>query len=834
MERLFLSLLNSALSASWLILAVLVLRQLLQKAPKNLRCLLWGLVGLRLALPVRLKSALSLVPSARPVPPEITTAAVPAIQSGIPAVNQAVNPALAESLSPAAGASVNPAQVWTTVAAWVWLAGLLLLLLYALLSTLRLRRRMADSVPERENIRLSDKIDTPFVLGVFRPRIYLPFALQGEDRELVIAHEQCHIARGDHRWKPLGFLLLAVYWFHPLCWLAYVLFSRDLELACDERVIRGLDLEGRKAYSRALLSCSAPSRRLSACPVAFGETGVKGRIASVLRYRKPARHLVAGALVLCALAAVCFFTDPVDAAAQLPAAYEEAFIQSLEADHSEALGYTVLSRAEYVARYGDNLAEPAYLPAAFTRLDRVYVWPEDRFPAVKQVWYDAAGQQAVFVIQQNGYHDDGLPFNLFGGYSTGQWRASLPWANWFAADFQILDERNVTLQYYAADYEGAGTRDLPRLRQDGSLTPTVYNGPIGNLSPEAAAETQARQEFLMSVWDLEQVGSLYSAMDYESFYNRYGLALAALPELPERFRNTGFVYVWDSRDAMNKTTVRILQIWADPERQEAVCISQAALPSRNSHSESGYVKLNRSSAAGSSFPWDRYPWLVYQYQAKFRLGENVDTTVRWYGPEDLGEEACRAMLGEAVLIPPPVPFAAVQEGDRDGSVYLLSVGEMLPLREAFGLPVTAAELQPEDEAFVSLAETGDGPVLTALAPTESGRVLVLSAEYEGRTLRIYVRVLPVEEELKVLFYGVELENEFTIHLSDGPVLLYATQGGEIVDAQWQDAGDGSLILTPDPDGCYVGPGDRVSPAGGTALTVRYGQQEKTLTVHVVE
>ncbi len=661
MERLFLSLLNSALSASWLILAVLVLRQLLQKAPKNLRCLLWGLVGLRLALPVRLKSALSLVPSARPVPPEITTAAVPAIQSGIPAVNQAVNPALAESLSPAAGASVNPAQVWTTVAAWVWLAGLLLLLLYALLSTLRLRRLVADSVPERENIRLSDKIDTPFVLGVFRPRIYLPFALQGEDRELVIAHEQCHIARGDHQWKPLGFLLLAVYWFHPLCWLAYVLFSRDLELACDERVIRGLDLEGRKAYSRALLSCSAPSRRLSACPVAFGETGVRGRIVSVLRYRKPARRLVAGALVLCALAAVCFFTDPVD----------------------------------------------------------------------------------------------------------------------------------------------------------------------------AEAETQARQEFLMSVGDLEQVGSLYSAMDYESFTNRYGLALADLPALPGRFQNTGFVYVWDSRDAMNKTTVRLLQIWTDPERQEAVVVSQAALPSRNSHSESGYVKLNRSSAAGSSFPWDRYPWLVYQYQAKFRLGENVDTTVRWYGPEDLGEEACRAMLGEAVLIPPPVAFSAVQEGDRDGSVYLLSVGETLPLREAFGLPVTAAELQPGDEAFVSLTETGDGPALTALAPTESGRVLVLSAEYEGRTLRIYVRVLPVEEELKVLFYGVELENEFTIHLSDGPVLLYATQGGEIVDAQWQDAGDGSLILTPDPDGCYVGPGDRVSPAGGTALTARYGQQEKTLTVHVV-
>ncbi len=325
MDALFLELLNRSLAASWLILAVLILRPLTKKAPKNLRCLLWGLAALRLLLPARLKSPWSLIPSAAPL--TVAVGAAPAVQSGIPAVDAAVNPALASSLAPTPAASADPAQIWLHIGAVVWLVGMAALLCYTLVSFFLLRRRVADAVLFHDNIYLTDRIDSPFVLGVVFPRIYLPFGLTEENMALVLAHEQGHITRHDHWWKPLGFALLCVNWFHPLSWLAYVLFCKDIELACDEHVLSLLGPGARKPYSRALLDCSVERRRIAACPLAFGESDAKRRIGNVLRWKKPTRWAILAGLLLCVVLAVCFLTDPMDkaeAAAPSPEPLAEA------------------------------------------------------------------------------------------------------------------------------------------------------------------------------------------------------------------------------------------------------------------------------------------------------------------------------------------------------------------------------------------------------------------------------------------------------------------------------------------------------------------------------
>lgn len=310
MEELFLTLVNLSLTASWLVLAVLVLRLLLRQAPRWSFCLLWGLVALRLIFPFSLESSFSLIPSAQPLPREILHTATPQIQSGIPAVNSAVNPILQEALAPAAGASVNPTQVWSFLLSRIWLAGMVLLLLYALVSTLLLKRRLATATLLEDNIRQSEQVGSPFVLGLFRPVIYLPYHIAEEDLTYVLAHERTHIRRLDHWWKLLGFVLLAVYWFHPLMWVAYLLFCRDLEGACDEKAVRALNQEERRGYSTALLNCSIRRRPVAPCPLAFGEAGVKGRVKAVMHYRKPAFWVVVIALIACVAAAVCFLTTP--------------------------------------------------------------------------------------------------------------------------------------------------------------------------------------------------------------------------------------------------------------------------------------------------------------------------------------------------------------------------------------------------------------------------------------------------------------------------------------------------------------------------------------------
>ena len=311
MSGIFLKLLNLSISASWLVLVVLVLRLVLKRAPKWVDVLLWGMVALRLMLPFSIESALSLIPSAETVSPEVVQFdPAPTITSGVTIIDNAVNPSLSESFAAAPLASVNPLYVWIYLAGWVWLIGLAAMIAYVLVSYLRLRRRVSASIPLRENIYVCDEVASPFILGILRPRIYLPSALDEAQRGSVLSHERAHLARRDHWWKPLGFALLAVYWFNPLLWLAYTLLCRDIELACDERVLRGMDAGQVKDYSSALLACSVPRRMLAACPLAFGEVGVGARVKNALRYKKPAFWVVAASVAVCVVVAVCFLTNP--------------------------------------------------------------------------------------------------------------------------------------------------------------------------------------------------------------------------------------------------------------------------------------------------------------------------------------------------------------------------------------------------------------------------------------------------------------------------------------------------------------------------------------------
>jgi len=310
MAELFLKIVNMSISAGWIVLAVLLLRLLLKKAPKWIPVLLWGIVAVRLMLPVTVESSFSLMPSAETVSPGIMLDPVPEIQTGIPVLNDTLNPIISSSFAPDPASSANPLQILIPVFAILWIAGMVLMLAYTAVTYWRLRRRVHTAVRMKGNIFQSELVVSPFVLGIFCPRIYLPFAMNGQDMTHVIAHEQAHLRRKDHLWKPLGFLLLTVYWFHPLMWIAYALLCRDIELACDEKVVKTLDTQQRADYSEALLTCSVNRRMIAACPLAFGEMGVKNRVKSVLNYKKPAFWIVVTAILVSAAVAVCFLTDP--------------------------------------------------------------------------------------------------------------------------------------------------------------------------------------------------------------------------------------------------------------------------------------------------------------------------------------------------------------------------------------------------------------------------------------------------------------------------------------------------------------------------------------------
>lgn len=324
MNEVFLKIFNMSMTAVLLIVAVILLRLLFKKAPKWISCLLWALVAVRLICPITFESPMSVLPTAEPVKTSIVTAS-PYVESGVTIVDSVANdiirrgnvnyPNSYEHTRDPANPTKDTATPRTVIvtfslAAALWAAGLAGFIIYGIVSYIRLRKKVAASVKLSDKVMLCDDIDQPFILGVFKPVIYLPSGLDEKSQEYVLEHEKAHLARHDHWWKPLGFALLAVHWFNPLCWVAYILFGRDIELACDEKAVRDMDRTDKVGYMQTLVNLSAPGKLISACPVAFAEIGVKQRVKSILSYKKPAIWLIATGVLCCAAVSGCFLTNP--------------------------------------------------------------------------------------------------------------------------------------------------------------------------------------------------------------------------------------------------------------------------------------------------------------------------------------------------------------------------------------------------------------------------------------------------------------------------------------------------------------------------------------------
>ncbi|MBO4912647.1 MAG: SH3 domain-containing protein [Butyrivibrio sp.] len=309
MEQLFINVLNNAITVSALIIAIIVVRALGKKMPKWITCMLWIIVAVKLAVPIKLESALSLVPTGEPIPPNIVMESNPQISSGIGSVDEIVNPVIIQSFTSDEAVSINPLQIFFHIGAIAWLVGMIVMLTYALTTYMLIRKRVSASVKIDSRVYECDDISDSFILGTISPKVYIPSALSAEAREYILKHEFAHLSRRDHVWKPLGFLILSVYWFNPLCWIAYILLCKDIEYACDEKVTKNIG-EGEKAdYCRILLENSMPRRMIAACPVAFGGTNVKDRIKNVVNYKKPAFWITLASVMTCAVVGVCFATS---------------------------------------------------------------------------------------------------------------------------------------------------------------------------------------------------------------------------------------------------------------------------------------------------------------------------------------------------------------------------------------------------------------------------------------------------------------------------------------------------------------------------------------------
>ena len=312
MTEFFATIVNMSISAGWIVLAVLLLRKLLKKAPKWVNVLLWGIVAIRLVCPFSFESALSLIPSSQTINPEVSLNPA-VIDSGVSVIDNIVNPVISNAtITPEPEKELNVFKFIMPYLAGLWLVGIVILLIYTFISYSKLNKKIGTAVLLRDNIYQSETVTSPFVVGIIKPKIYIPFNINEQDAEHVIAHEQAHIKRKDYLLKPLGFLIVTLHWFNPLVWIGYIFLCRDIELACDEKVIKDLNSEQRADYSEALLTCSVNRRLISACPVAFGESDVKNRVKSVLNYKKPTFWIVFTAIILSVILAVCFLTNPLN------------------------------------------------------------------------------------------------------------------------------------------------------------------------------------------------------------------------------------------------------------------------------------------------------------------------------------------------------------------------------------------------------------------------------------------------------------------------------------------------------------------------------------------
>ncbi len=322
MEAIYMKLVEMSISASWLVLVVLLLRLLLKNSPRWIHVSLWALVAVRLLCPMTVESSFSLnpvnltqrivedIPDSYVGPSHTYWDFLPEYQEAVEAGAEPIHGGEGHYYVITGETPQTPVLTTRYIGSWIWVCGMAAMLIWAFISYWRLKRKVSASINVGNRVFLCDYIDTPFILGIFGPRIYLPSDMIPEEADHVLAHERAHIARKDHWWKPLGYLLLTVYWFNPLLWLAYILLCRDIELACDEKVIRDMDLPQKKAYSAALLNCSVHRRHIAACPLAFGEVGVKERVKTVLNYKKPAFWIILVAVIALIVTAVCFLTDP--------------------------------------------------------------------------------------------------------------------------------------------------------------------------------------------------------------------------------------------------------------------------------------------------------------------------------------------------------------------------------------------------------------------------------------------------------------------------------------------------------------------------------------------
>ena len=378
MDKLFITIVNNGLVASWIILAVIVLRKLLNRIPKWVNCLLWGLVAIRLAIPFSIESIFSLIPSAKPVPADIEYAKIPKIDSGMHAVNTVINPVLENHFAVKEIASVNPIQVIIFISSYIWMIGVIGLLIYAFVSFIMLKRQVKNAQAIDKGIFRSGTIDSPFILGFVKPSIYIPDYLDDEAYICVTEHEKAHIKRGDFIWKPFGFLILSVYWFNPLCWFAYIMLCKDIEYACDEKVTKDKDKNWKATYCQVLLDCSSKRKMIAVCPVAFGEVSVKDRIKFVIRYKKPTLGMIVLAFVACIVVGICFLTNPktteisddiIDAGSDI--ALEEIAEKESDTTHltEQAENEEILGGGSYSSRNSDKTEQTTEQAADFAPTD---------------------------------------------------------------------------------------------------------------------------------------------------------------------------------------------------------------------------------------------------------------------------------------------------------------------------------------------------------------------------------------------------------------------------------------------------------------------------------
>ncbi len=315
MGDIFLKLLNMSITAGWLILAVLCIRLLFRKIPKWVNCLLWGVVAIRLICPFSIESPFSILPSTEPIKSSTVVEGevqnyIPSIDSRLTIVKNTINPMLTETFAYNESDSVAPLQAVTYAAGLIWCCGMVLLIICALGSAVKLHKLVREAVCVRDNIYICDAVKSPFIMGIFRPRVYLSSALCEREMDYILAHESAHLKRKDHWWKALGYLLLCIHWFNPLCWMAYSLLCKDIELACDEKAAKNMTFHEKKEYSKVLLSCAGQRSMIMVCPLAFGEVGVKERVKSVLNYKKPTLWIMIATAAVLVILTVCFLTNP--------------------------------------------------------------------------------------------------------------------------------------------------------------------------------------------------------------------------------------------------------------------------------------------------------------------------------------------------------------------------------------------------------------------------------------------------------------------------------------------------------------------------------------------